>query len=96
MTTVSRAITFDEIDHAIHSLDLSAFQAGGVHHLTADAARVNPTLALATVCSAYHAIEPFFLALADVPLLSARWKQTIVAFTSLMNAVCAGTKNPER
>ena len=88
MATATAALTFEEIDQHIRSVDLSAFQIGGRHHLTADGVRANPSIALPAVCPSYHAIRPILLALEAIPFIPKDWKSTVKAFTGVMDAVC--------
>jgi hypothetical protein len=78
-------LTFEEVDKHIQSADLSAFQAGGKHHLAAGAA---PAAAIPNVCAAYHVIKPILTLIANLPIIPKKWKDAIKAFMGVLDALC--------
>ncbi|MDT7540978.1 MAG: hypothetical protein QOE33_882 [Acidobacteriota bacterium] len=82
--------TFEEVDKHIQSADLSAFQAGGKHHLTAANLSANPAAAIPKICAAYNVVKPILQLLSNLPLIPKKWKDAIKAFMSVLDMLCAG------
>jgi hypothetical protein len=80
--------TFEEVDKHIQSADLTAFQQGGKHQLTAANAKANPAAAIPNVCGAYQVVKPILQLLANLPLIPKKWKDAIKAFMSVLDAIC--------
>jgi hypothetical protein len=84
----ANAPTFEEVDKHIQSADLSAFQPGGKHHLTAANLTANPAAAIPNVCGAYQVVKPILQLLANLPLIPKKWKDAIKAFQSVLDLLC--------
>ena len=80
-------LTFEEVDKHIQQADLSAFQPGGKHHLSA-AAAANPAAVLPNVCGAYQVIRPILALVANLPIIPKKWKDAIKAFMQVMDTIC--------
>lgn len=87
MASVSPAPTFEEVDKHIQAADLSAFQAGGKHHLAAGAATA-PAAAIPSVCGAYKVIRPILNLLLNTPFIPQRWKDAIKVFMGVLDSLC--------
>ena len=81
-------ITFEEIDRHINALDLNAFQAGGKHHFTAEAALAAPGDVLKKICTVYKAIRPILIAIEKFPLLPKKWRDALKTFTDALDKLC--------
>jgi len=79
-------LTFEEVDKHIQNADLSAFQPGGKHHLSAGAA-ANPAAAIPNVCGAYQVIRPILALVLNLPIPK-KWKDAIKAFMGVMDTIC--------
>lgn len=80
--------TFEEVDKHIQNADLTAFQHGGQHHLTAASAAANPAAAIPNVCGAYQVVKPILQLVANLPLIPKKWKDAIKAFMSVLDSIC--------
>ena len=79
--------TFEEVDKHIQSADLSAYQPGGKHHLSA-ATAASPAAAIPNLCGIYKIVRPILAIIANLPLIPQRWRDAIKAFMQVLDAVC--------
>ncbi len=84
----NKALTFEEINGAIEKLDLADFSPGGKRHLTAEAVKANPAIALPQICPIYKVIRPILVALESLVLIPQKWRDVIKTFVSIMDAIC--------
>jgi len=80
--------TFEEVDKAVQSADLTPFQQGGRHHFTAAAVAVSPGDVLKKICAAYKIVRPIMALIAGLPLIPSKWKEVVKTFMGLMDSLC--------
>ena len=78
--------TFEEVDKHIQSADLSAFQPGGKHHLSA--APASPAAAIPNLCAIYKVVKPILTLVANLPIIPQKWRDAIKAFMKVLDALC--------
>ena len=87
MANTSLNPTFEEVDKHIQSVDLTAFQPGGKHHVAASAA-ANPAAALPNVCAIFKAARPILVLVSNIPLIPQRWRDVLKTFIQTLDVIC--------
>jgi hypothetical protein len=87
MANTSVNPTFEEVDKHIQSVDLSAFQPGGKHHVPASAA-ANPAAALPNVCGIYKSVRPILVIVSNIPLIPQKWRDVLKTFIQSLDVIC--------
>lgn len=80
--------TFEEVDKHIQSADLSAFQPGGKHAMTAASATANPAAAIPNICGAYKVVRPILQLISSVPFIPQKWRDALKAFMGVLDMLC--------
>lgn len=86
MANAPDSLTFEEVDKHFQSADLSAFQQGGRHNISASMTAA-PAAAIPNVCAIYKIVRPFLVLATSFPI-PAKWKAAIKLFIQAMDTFC--------